>query len=144
VTVETFAITAARDYASDFLLLPMIVEMLVLALWPLVRGVDERRKKWPRRESTSRKETKSTGVFLLPAQTQLPCDATLIAYVSHIGGGLKIVTVSRSRRGAWSGTQDGRDCARNVRGRGRAGRHAPIRGTICTAWLRICDDRARR
>ncbi|HEY2445819.1 MAG TPA: DUF4386 domain-containing protein [Rhizomicrobium sp.] len=49
VTFEMFAIVVAPDYASDFLLLPMIVGMLALALWLLIRGVDELR--WQERNS---------------------------------------------------------------------------------------------
>jgi hypothetical protein len=36
------AIIVAPAWSSPFFLLPMIVGMLVLALWLLVRGVDER------------------------------------------------------------------------------------------------------
>lgn len=42
VTFGMFAIVVAPAYASNFFLLPMILGMLALALWLLVRGVDER------------------------------------------------------------------------------------------------------
>lgn len=42
VAVGMFANVAAPDYASPFFLLPMFLAMLALALWLLMRGVDER------------------------------------------------------------------------------------------------------
>ena len=51
VTVGMFLNMVAPAYASDFLLLPMILGMLALALWLLIRGVDA--VQWERKNASA-------------------------------------------------------------------------------------------